>query len=62
MNLYPEVPYQFFVMLPYLLAIGALVFMARSAALPRALGGRFATERVRDSLIIRLEGATCNAL
>ena len=42
---YPEVPYQFFVMLPYVLAIGALVFMARSAALPRALGRPFATER-----------------
>jgi simple sugar transport system permease protein len=42
---YPEVPYQFFVMLPYALAIGALVFMARSAALPRALGRPFVSER-----------------
>jgi ABC-type uncharacterized transport system permease subunit len=42
---YPDVPYQFFVMLPYLLAIGALVFMARSAALPRALGRPFISER-----------------
>jgi len=42
---YPEVPYQFFVMLPYVLAIGALVFMARSAALPRALGRPFVSER-----------------
>lgn len=38
---YPDVPYQFFVMLPYLLAIVALVFLARSAALPRALGKPF---------------------
>jgi len=42
---YPGVPYQFFVMLPYVLAIGALVFMARSAALPRALGRPFISER-----------------
>jgi general nucleoside transport system permease protein len=42
---YPEVPYQFFVMLPYLLAIGALVFMARSAALPQALGRPFVSDR-----------------
>ena len=41
---YPEVPYQFFVMLPYLLAIGALVFMARSAALPHALGRAFVSD------------------
>jgi len=39
------VPYQFFVMLPYLLAIGALVFMARSAALPQALGRPFVSDR-----------------
>jgi simple sugar transport system permease protein len=42
---YPQVPYQFFVMLPYLLAIAALVFMARSAALPRALGRAFVSDR-----------------
>ena len=42
---YPNVPYQFFVMLPYVLAIAALVFMARSAALPRALGRPFVSER-----------------
>ena len=42
---YPEVPYQFFVMLPYLLAIVALVFMARSAALPQALGRPFVSDR-----------------
>jgi ABC-type uncharacterized transport system permease subunit len=42
---YPQVPYQFFVMLPYLLAIVALVFMARSAALPRALGRAFVSDR-----------------
>jgi simple sugar transport system permease protein len=42
---YPQVPYQFFVMLPYLLAIVALVFMARSAVLPRALGRAFVSDR-----------------
>ena len=42
---YPQVPYQFFVILPYLLAIAALVFMARSAALPRALGRAFNSDR-----------------
>lgn len=42
---YPGVPYQFFVMLPYVLAIAALVFMARSAALPRAIGQPFVSER-----------------
>ena len=42
---YPDVPYQFFVMLPYILAIAALVFMARSAALPSALGRPFLSER-----------------
>ena len=38
---YPDVPYQFFGMLPYLAAIVALVFLARGAALPRALGRPF---------------------
>lgn len=38
---YPGVPYQFFVMLPYVAAIVALVFLARGAALPRALGRPF---------------------
>jgi len=42
---YPQVPYQVFVILPYLLAIAALVFMARSAALPRALGRAFNSDR-----------------
>src|SRR5690606_17961217 len=42
---YPDIPYQFFVMLPYVLAIGALVFISRSAALPRALGRPFVSER-----------------
>lgn len=42
---YPDVPYQFFSMLPYIAAIVALVFMARSAALPRALGRPFISER-----------------
>jgi ABC-type uncharacterized transport system permease subunit len=35
---YPQIPYQFFVMLPYLLAVVALVFVARGSAMPRALG------------------------
>lgn len=38
---YPGVPYQFFVMLPYVAAIVALVFLARGAALPKALGRPF---------------------
>jgi len=35
---YPQIPYQFFVMLPYLLAVVALVFVARGSAMPKALG------------------------
>ena len=35
---YPNIPYQFFVMLPYVLAVGALVFFARGSAMPKALG------------------------
>ena len=35
---YPEVPYQFFVIVPYLAAIAALALLARSAGLPAALG------------------------
>jgi len=42
---YPDVPYQFFGMLPYLAAIVALVFLARGAALPRALGRPFVGQR-----------------
>jgi simple sugar transport system permease protein len=41
---YPGVPYQFFVMLPYVAAIVALVFLARGAALPKALGRPFWSE------------------
>lgn len=40
-SFYPDVPYQFFVMAPYLVAVLALAFLARSAALPRALGRPF---------------------
>ncbi|MGQ0655027.1 MAG: ABC transporter permease [Betaproteobacteria bacterium] len=40
-SFYPDVPYQFFVMAPYLVAVVALAFLARSAALPRALGRPF---------------------
>lgn len=42
---YPDVPYQFFVMLPYLAAVVVLVFLARGTALPRALGRPFPDER-----------------
>ena len=42
---YPDVPYQFFVMLPYLVAVVVLVFLARGTALPRALGRPFPAER-----------------
>jgi ABC-type uncharacterized transport system permease subunit len=35
---YPQIPYQFFIMLPYLLAVVALVFVARGSSMPRALG------------------------
>jgi general nucleoside transport system permease protein len=38
---FPGVPYQFFVMLPYVLAVVVLAFLAHGAALPRALGQRF---------------------
>ncbi len=43
---YPEVPYQFFVVLPYLLAIVALsLFFARGAALPRGLAKPYFSDR-----------------
>lgn len=38
---YPNVPYQAFVVLPYLVAIVALVLLARRSALPGALGKAF---------------------
>ena len=44
-TLYPGIPYQFFVMLPYLLAIGALVFFSKSSRLPAALAQPFAPPR-----------------
>ena len=37
-SFYPEVPYQFFVMLPYLIAVIALAVYARNPDLPKALG------------------------
>ncbi len=43
----PGVPYQFFLMLPYVLGIAALAAMARSAALPKALGRPFQSHRRR---------------
>jgi simple sugar transport system permease protein len=42
---YPDVPYQLFVALPYVLAIVALVGLARGAANPRALGQSYAGGR-----------------
>ena len=43
----PGVPYQFFLVLPYVLGIAALAAMARSAALPKALGRPFQSHRRR---------------
>lgn len=37
-SLYPGIPYQLFIILPFVLALGALAFAARSAQLPAALG------------------------
>lgn len=41
----PDVPYQLFVMLPYLVAIAALVPIARSARMPAALGQPYKADR-----------------
>lgn len=41
----PDVPYQFFVMAPYLLAVGALVFVSRRSRLPAALAQPYAPPR-----------------
>jgi general nucleoside transport system permease protein len=43
--LFPGVPYQFFVMLPYVLAVGALVFLSRRSRLPSALARPFTPPR-----------------
>ena len=43
--LFPGVPYQFFVMLPYVLAVGALVFLSRRSRLPGALARPYAPPR-----------------
>ncbi len=43
--LFPGVPYQFFVMLPYVLAVGALIFLSRSSRLPAALAVPYAPPR-----------------
>jgi len=40
--LFPGVPYQFFVMLPYVLAVGALVFLSRRSRLPAGLARPYA--------------------
>jgi ABC-type uncharacterized transport system permease subunit len=41
----PEVPYQFFVMMPYVLAVGALAFVSRRSRLPAALALPFTPPR-----------------
>lgn len=41
----PDIPYQFFVMLPYVLAVGALVFLSRRSRLPAALAQPFVPPR-----------------
>lgn len=41
----PDIPYQFFVMMPYALAVAALVFLAGRGGLPAALGLPFASGR-----------------
>ena len=41
----PDIPYQFFVMLPYVLAVGALVFLSRRSRLPAALAQPFIPPR-----------------
>jgi simple sugar transport system permease protein len=43
--LFPGVPYQFFVMLPYVLAVGALVFLSRRSRLPAALARPYTPPR-----------------
>jgi simple sugar transport system permease protein len=43
--LFPGVPYQFFVMLPYVLAVGALVFLSRRSRLPGGLARPYAPPR-----------------
>lgn len=43
--LFPGVPYQFFVMLPYVLAVGALVFLSRRSRLPAGLAQPYAPPR-----------------
>jgi ABC-type uncharacterized transport system permease subunit len=43
--LFPGVPYQFFVMLPYVLAVGALAFLSRRSRLPAALARPYAPPR-----------------
>lgn len=46
---YPGIPYQFFVMMPYALALVALVIFARRSAAPAALGLPFRSLRARRS-------------
>ena len=44
-SLNPDIPYQFFVMAPYALAVVFLIFFAGRAGLPRALGVPFLSGR-----------------
>ncbi|MGH7004953.1 MAG: ABC transporter permease, partial [Alphaproteobacteria bacterium] len=44
-SLNPDIPYQFFVMLPYVLAVGALAFLSRRTRLPAALAQPFVPPR-----------------
>ncbi len=44
-SLNPDIPFQFFVMFPYVLAVVALVFMAKSSRMPAALGVPFQPPR-----------------
>ena len=45
--LYPDIPFQFFVMLPYVLAVAFLIVFAGRAQMPAALGIPFFDERRR---------------
>jgi len=44
-TLNPDIPYQFFVMMPYLLAVIFLIFLARRSRMPAALGVPFMPPR-----------------
>jgi general nucleoside transport system permease protein len=50
---YPNVPYQFFIMLPYVLAVVALIFVARGSAMPKALAKPFSPSRTTTRVPIK---------